>query len=206
MRQYIIFEKVSAYQCWGRATFFLFAPPRRAPLLKSLGHRTTAPLFQLKYSRHCISAIAAPRHWILAPPRHILGNNVCAISKLGQGAVFLIILAYNFLQNIQCLSLVSGLLFHFYCLMSLVSFLSFPVSCFLSLVSCLLSHVSRLLSHISCFLSLVSCLLFPASCLTSPASRLLSTFPVSRLLSQVSCLTSPVSHLLFHSSCLPSPV
>ena len=66
----------------GRAPLFWFAPLRRAPLFKSLSHRTTASLFQLKFSRHCISATAPPRHLILAPPRHILGKKFAPSKKL----------------------------------------------------------------------------------------------------------------------------
>ena len=58
----------------GARHFFQFAPMHHTPLFQSLCHCTTAPLFQLKFSRHSISATAAPRHLILAPPHHILGG------------------------------------------------------------------------------------------------------------------------------------
>ena len=84
--------------------------------------------------------------------------------------------------------------------MSLVSCLSYHVSC-------LTSPVSRLLSHISCLTSLVSYLLSHISYLMSPVSHILShvsrlTSSVSHLLSHVFCLTSPVSRLLYHVFCL----
>ena len=79
--------------------------------------------------RHRISDTC---HLILAPPRHILGLNNCAIKKL-------------LLSHVSCLTspvLVS-------CFLSYVSFLMSPV--------CLTSTVSHILSHVSCFtlLSLV---------------------------------------------------
>ena len=64
-------------------------------------------------------------------------------------------------------------------------------------VSCLLSLISFLSSPVSCP---VFCIPSPVSCRTSPVSRLLA---VSHLLSHISCLTSPVLRPLSIFSSLP---
>ena len=142
---------------------------------KSLRHCTTAPLFQLKFSRH---RGTEPLLKILAPPRHILAKKICdrpkfaPMSRIFQHTVFSPI---TFLLKVP------------------VSCLLSPVSCLLSVVSCFLSPISCLLSLISCLWSLVSCLKSLVSSLLSPVFCLLSL--VSCFLSYVSCLTSPVSCL-----------
>ena len=201
----------------GRTPLFLVRATATCATLKIFEPPTTVPLFQLKLSRHCISATAAPPgHLILAPPRHILGRKNSRHQKIPPiRRIFHIILAHNLFTKWD-LSLVSC---HVSCLLSRllspvtspVSCLTYPVSCILSHASCLMYPVSCILSHVSCLTYPVSCFLSHVSCLTYPVSRILShvsclTYSVSRVLSHVSRLKYPVSRLLSHDSSLTSPV
>ena len=59
------------------ARHFFYSSSRHRDVRHFLNLCTTAPprrFFSLKCSCHCISATAAPRHLILAPPHDILGN------------------------------------------------------------------------------------------------------------------------------------
>ena len=146
---------------------------------------TTAPFFQLKFSRHRISANAALNFSATAPYYRE------KIRKLKNSATEPYI-SKMFAQN--CFMYYVPISGH----QSLVSCLKSP-----SQVSCLTSPLSRLLSHVSCLLSHVSCLLShvlldPVSCLTLSCLTL-SCLTISCLTS--ACLTSAVSRLLSHVSC-----
>ena len=65
----------------GREPLFLVCATATCPTFQFFRHRTTAPFFELKFSRHRISSTAAPRHLILAPLRHIIGEKICGIKK-----------------------------------------------------------------------------------------------------------------------------
>ena len=62
---------------------------------RDMRHRTTAPFFRLKFSRYRISATAAPRHLILSPPRHILGEKIRVIKNASLSRIFDKILVQN---------------------------------------------------------------------------------------------------------------
>ena len=101
---------------------------------RDVRHRTTAVLFQLKFSHHRISATAAPQNQIFASHCQILGAKIRAIQKLPlQSRIFNQINAHHFLTKF---------------LLSLVSSLWLPVFCLLSLVSCLLYNVFCLMSPV----------------------------------------------------------
>ena len=141
----------------GRATFF---SSRRHDVSPFFYLCTTMPLFQLKFSRHRISATAL----------HLQGK-ICDINKLLHWAVFLKkFLPITFEINV----LVSCLRSHISCLTSTVSDL-------LSFESCPTSPVSHLLSHGSCLrcclLSRFSCLRSPVFFLTSLVSRFMNHVP-----------------------------
>ena len=134
----------------GRATFFSSRRPDVSPFFYLC---TTMPLFQLKFSRHRISATAL----------HLQGK-ICYINKLLHWAVFLKkFLPITFEINV----LVSCLRSHISCLTStvsdLLSFESCPTSPVSHLLSQVLSLISFLLSQVSCLLSNISCLTFHES-------------------------------------------
>ena len=138
---------------------------------KSLRHCTTAPLFQLKFSRH---RGTAPLHFSTTAPhfgeKNLRPSKIC--TKESYFSTYCI-LAHNFFTKGTCLlSPFSRLLSVVCCLLLLVSYLLSLISCLWSLVSCLKSLVSSLLSPVFCLLSLVSCFLSYVSCLTSPVSCL----------------------------------
>ena len=198
---------------WARRNFFLWTTATWATSFIFRHRCTTAPLFQLTFLRHRISATAARQHLILEPPRHILGKNSRHLKNCTTEQYFKKLSPIT-LKKTKCTCLLS----YVSCLTSHVSCLLYHVSCVMSIVSCLLSTGSRLLSHVSCFmspvsyltspfshfLSLISCLMFPVSYLLHPVSCL--TSPDSHILSYISCFTSPVSHFLFYISCLLSHV
>ena len=135
------------------------------PLFKSLRHRTTLPLFQLNFSRHCISGTAPLNFSTTAP--YFRGKNSRHQNKCAIDLYFSKILTHN--SFTKCI----------------------PVSCLLSHVSVLTSPVLCLMSPVSHLLSYVPCLMSPISCLKSPVSRLLShisylKYCVSNLLLHVS--------------------
>ena len=74
----VLYPQNLPLMCWVRATFF---SSRHRDVQHLLNLCTTAPFFRLKFSRHRNSATAAPRHLILEPPRHILGEKILAIKK-----------------------------------------------------------------------------------------------------------------------------
>ena len=128
-------------------------------LLHFLNLCTTAPLFQLKFSRHRISTTAP----------HFGEKKISAIFepyflKKVSSITFLLVLSPGL-----------RLLFHVSCLTSLVSLLLSPVCCLLSPASCLLSLVSCLWFPISCIMAYVSHLLSHKSCLLSHLSSMYCT-------------------------------
>ena len=184
---------------WARRNFFLWTTATWATSFIFRHRCTTAPLFQLTFLRHRISATAARQHLILEPPRHILGKNSRHLKNCTTEQYFKKLSPIT-LKKTKCTCLLS----YVSCLTSHVSCLLYHVSCIMSTEYWFTSPVSRLLFHVSCLLSHVSFLTFPVSHLLSHVSCLLS--PASCLMSHVSCLTYSVLHLLLHVSCLTSPV